>query len=129
MPSLLLDTQLLLWRTFEAGRLSLAASELLTERAKTVHFSTVSIWEVAIKYARRKPDFVIDPVPFRHLLLANGFIELNLTPAHILATVDLPPIHKDPFDRILIAQALVEHMQLLTADTYIARYPGPILKV
>ncbi len=89
----------------------------------------MSIWEVAVKSALGRKDFQFDPRALRRNLLDNGYIELPLTSDHALAVQGLPPIHKDPIDRLLIAQATVEGILLLTADRQIARYPGPIRKV
>jgi PIN domain nuclease of toxin-antitoxin system len=92
-------------------------------------FSPVSIWEVAIKHDLRRPDFGLDPSLLRRMLLDNGYEELPVTSRHAVAVVGLPAIHKDPFDRLLIAQAAAEGVTLLTSDQTLARYPGPIRKV
>ena len=92
-------------------------------------FSAVSILEVAIKFSRRRPDFDVDPMALMRELLDRGYEELPVSSLHAAAVADLPPVHKDPFDRLLIAQATVEGIPLLTADATIARYPGPIRKV
>ena len=89
-------------------------------------FSVVSLWEIAIKFALGRPDFQVDPRVLRRGLLDNGYRELPITADHALATAGLPPIHKDPFDRLLVAQATVDGIVLLTADQIVARYPGPI---
>ena len=123
---LLIDTHLLLWAGFFPGRLSPRARAAVGNTDNTLIFSVASIWEIAIKYGRGRKDFVIDPRLFRDDLLRNGYQELAVLSAHATGVLDLPPIHKDPFDRLLIAQALVEGITLLTADAAIARYPGPI---
>lgn len=123
---LLPDTHLLLWLVEEPPDLSAQARDLLEDRTNDVMFSVTSLWEVAIKFALGRPDFQIDPRVLRRGLLDNGYAELPVLAEHALATVSLPPIHKDPFDRMLIAQATVEGMMLLTADPILARYPGPI---
>ncbi len=89
----------------------------------------MSIWEVAVKGALGRKDFQFDPRVLRRNLLDNSYLELPLTSDHALAVQGLPPIHKDPIDRLLIAQATVEGILLLTADRQIAKYPGPIRKV
>ena len=94
-----------------------------------VLFSVASLWEVAIKFALGRPEFHVDPRVLRRGLLDNGYAELTVTADHALATVSLPPIHKDPFDRLLIAQAVVEGITLLTVDATLLRYPGPIRRV
>ena len=88
-----------------------------------------SLWEVAIKSGLGRTDFDVDPRLLRRGLLENGYVELDVTGAHAAAVDLLPPIHKDPFDRILIAQARIEGIMLLTADEVVARYPGPIRAV
>ena len=89
-------------------------------------FSAASLWEVAIKQQLGREDFRADARLLRRGLLDNGYAELPVTNAHAAALDLLQPLHKDPFDRMLIAQALVEGIMLLTADTNLARYPGPI---
>ena len=91
-----------------------------------LHFSAVSVWETAIKHGLERPDFHTDPHRFRRGLLDGGYVELPITGAHAAAVAALPNLHKDPFDRLLVAQATVEGLLLLTADRLIGRYPGPI---
>ena len=126
---LLPDTQLLIWLADEAAGLSAAARALVDDADNCVVFSVASLWEVAIKFALGRAEFDVDPRVLRRGLLDNGYSELAVTAHHALATVTLPPIHKDPFDRLLIAQATVEGITLLTADATILRYPGPIQRV
>jgi PIN domain nuclease of toxin-antitoxin system len=123
---LLLDTHLLLWSTVRPGVLSAAAKALMEHPENEVIFSVINIWEIAIKNAKGYADFRVEPGPFRQDLLQLGLTELVLLGEHTVAVPGLPPIHKDPFDRILIAQAIVEGITLLTADPKIAQYPGPI---
>jgi PIN domain nuclease of toxin-antitoxin system len=123
------DTHLLIWSAGQTGRLSPTARWLLADPANKIYFSTVSIWEVAIKARLGRSDFEIDPTEFTQGLIANGFLELPVTRQHALAVYGLPTIHKDPFDRLLIAQAQVEGLTLLTHDDKVALYPGPIRKV
>ena len=92
-------------------------------------FSAASIWEVAIKSALGRPDFRADPHLLRRGLLDNGYEELAITSAHAAAVSQLPHLHRDPFDRILVVQATAEGCTLLTADAALAAYPGPIWKV
>ena len=92
-------------------------------------FSSASLWEVAIKSGLGRRDFRIDARLLRRGLLDNGYDELPITGEHAVALDGLPPIHKDPFDRMLIAQSMVEGITLLTADPLIAQYPAPIHKV
>ena len=126
---LLLDTHLLLWAAGMPQRLP-AQARLLLERPETEPLvSVASLWEVAIKSGLGRTDFSVDPRLLRRGLLENGYVELDVTGAHTVAVDLLPPIHKDPFDRILVAQAQVEGLTLLTTDEIVARYPGPIQAV
>ena len=102
---------------------------MLSNPANQFSFSVSSIWECAIKRSLHRRDFLFDPREIRRLLIANDYEELTIQSKHAVAVDSLPPLHKDPFDRILIAQAMVEGITLLTADATIARYPGPIKKV
>jgi PIN domain nuclease of toxin-antitoxin system len=125
----LLDTHLLMWAVREPERLSIEARKLLANMENELVFSVVSIWEAAIKSGLGKASFETDPRLLRRRLLDNAYSELSLFSTHAVAIDLLPPIHKDPFDRILVAQARVEGIVLLTADPVVARYPGPIKKV
>ncbi len=122
----LLDTHLLLWAAGQPDRLSAAAARLIASQANELLFSAASIWEVAIKRGLGRSDFQADPRLLRRGLLDNGYAELPILSNHVVAIDSLPPLHKDPFDRLLVAQASVEGITLLTADTVVARYPGPI---
>jgi PIN domain nuclease of toxin-antitoxin system len=123
---LLPDTHILLWTIAESRRLSAAARALIGEPDNELTFSSVSLWEVAIKTGRGRDDFRIDVGSLRRGLFNNGYAELAVTGAHAAALATLPPIHKDPFDRMLVAQAVVEGFTLLTSDPTVARYPGSI---
>jgi PIN domain nuclease of toxin-antitoxin system len=92
-------------------------------------FSPASLWEVAIKRGLGRDDFAVDPRLLRRGLLDNGYYELPITSEHAVAIDGLPAIHKNPFDRMLVAQATVEGIVLLTVDDVVARYPGPIRKL
>ncbi|WP_419921099.1 type II toxin-antitoxin system VapC family toxin [Candidatus Poriferisodalis sp.] len=124
--SLLLDTHVLLWAAGEPERLPRSTLEMLEDPAVAVTFSAASIWEVAIKNGLGRADFSVDPRVLRRGLLEHGYVELPVTGAHAAAVDVLPDIHRDPFDRLLIAQAHAEGLTLLTADSVIGRYPGPI---
>jgi|ERR1035438_8597458 PIN domain nuclease of toxin-antitoxin system len=125
----LLDTQLALWMYFEQERLSAQARSILENRQNLLAFSTASLWEIAIKRGRGRKGFQFDPRVLRRAMLDDGYEELPVLGQHAVEVDALPPIHKDPFDRILIAQAMVEGITLLTADPVIAQYSGPIRKV
>lgn len=122
----LLDTQLVVWAAEGRGRLSRTARALLEDPTNGFMFSSVVIWEVTIKAALGRKGFKVDPRLLRRGLLDNGAAELALTSAHGLAVSDLPPLHKDPFDRIQVAQARVEGLVLLTADDQVAAYGSPV---
>ena len=126
---LLLDTHLRLWAAGQPERLPEAARALIDDRQNELMFSAASLWEVAIKSGLGRADFRVEARPLRRGLLENGYDEVAVTGEHAVATADLPPIHKDPFDRILVAQAAAEGILLVTADPVVARYPGPIRKV
>ena len=127
--TLLLDTHLLLWAAGEPDRLSADARRMIADPATTVAFSAASIWEVSIKAALGRDDFVVDARTLRRDLLEHGYVELAISGAHAAATPDLPPIHNDPFDRILVAQARVEGFTLLTRDRQLGAYGSPVVLV
>ena len=126
--TLLVDTHLLLWAAGEPQRLSKKARRLLDDPDSQLWFSAVSLWEVAIKHGLGREDFRVDPRRLRRGLIDNGWRELTISSEHAVATLDLPPLHKDPFDRMLVAQAQVEGLALVTSDELVARYGGNILK-
>ena len=126
---LLLDTHLLLWAAGQPDRLSAKARKLIENPETELLFSAASLWEVAIKRALGRNDFRTDARLLRRGLLDNGYTELPIMSEHVVATESLPSLHKDPFDRILIAQATVEGVTLLTNDAAVAQYPGPIRSV
>lgn len=127
---LLLDTHLLLWAAAgESRRLSAAATRLLEDPDNDLFFSAASLWEIAIKHGRRRSDFEVDPRAFRRNLLLSGYAELPVSSEHAIAVAELPRLHKDPFDRLLVSQSLVEGVTLLTSDPMVARYPGPVRRV
>ena len=123
---LLLDTHLLLWAAGQPERLSSTAHSLLSDLENELLFSAASLWEIAIKNGFGRSDFRVQPRLLRRGLLENGYNELPITSAHAVSLDTLPPVHKDPFDRILVAQALAEGITLLTVDPVIAQYPGPV---
>ena len=126
---LLLDTHLLLWAAGEPKRLSKQARTLIDNPDNELLFSAASLWEVTIKRGLGREDFKVDARLLRRGLLDNGYSELPIISDHVVATESLPPIHKDPFDRVLVAQATVEGVTLLTTDSLVAQYPGPIKTV
>jgi PIN domain nuclease of toxin-antitoxin system len=123
---LLLDTHLLLWAAAGAERLPAAARALMEVPENELIFSVASLWEIAIKSALNRPDFQVDARVLRRGLIDNGYSELPILSAHVLAIAALPPIHKDPFDRLLVAQASAEGIHLLTHDATLAQYQGVV---
>jgi PIN domain nuclease of toxin-antitoxin system len=126
---LLLDTRLLLWAASQPERLTPKARKLINHPEHELIFSAASLWEIAIKSGLARDDFEVDARLLRRGLLDNGYSELPVTSNHALAVNLLPPIHKDPFDRILVAQAMVEGIILLTSDPLVAKYPAPVQRV
>ena len=122
----LLDTHLLLWAAGSPRRLSAQARKLLGDADHELFFSSASLWEIAIKRGLGRDDFQVEPGLLRRGLLDNGYQELPISGVHALAIEALPAIHRDPFDRMLVSQALTEGFTLLTSDPAVARYPGPI---
>lgn len=127
--TVLVDTHLLLWAAGEPEKLSAAARAILEDAKQTPWFSAASLWEVAIKARLGRDDFKVEPRRLRRGLLDNGWVELPITSEHAIAAGALDELHKDPFDRMLVAQAQVEGVVLLTSDLAVARYGGDILKV
>ena len=125
----LLDTHLLLWAAGQPELLSQEARDLLDDPMNELLFSAANLWEVTIKRALDRDDFQVNPRLLRRGLLDNGYGELAITSEHAIAVELLPPIHKDPFDRILIAQSVVEGIMLLTSDPLVARYSGLVRRI
>src|SRR4051812_21401166 len=113
---LLLDTHLLLWAAARTRRLPAEARELLEDSMNDAYFSAASIWEIAIKAALGRRDFRVDVAVLHKALPEMGFIELPVTAAHAAGITRLPAIHRDPFDRLLMAQCLAEPLTLVTND-------------
>jgi PIN domain nuclease of toxin-antitoxin system len=129
MKLLMLDTQLAIWTGSDKTRMSASARALIGDPANQLFFSSVTIWEIAIKQALRRSGFFADADFAREQMLAAGFQEVPLTGIHAVKIRELPPLHGDPFNRILIAQAMCEGLTLLTTDSLLAQYPGPVLRV
>jgi PIN domain nuclease of toxin-antitoxin system len=126
---LLLDTHILLWAKAEPQRLPADCRDLLVDPDNDLCFSVASLWEVAIKSGRQRENFQVDARALRNLLLQDGYEEIAVSGEHAVAVAGLPQIHKDPFDRILIAQTIAEGVTLVTADPKVARYPCPVRRV
>ncbi len=125
---LLLDTHLLLWTAGGKPELPLPAKKMIEDPTNELFFSAASLWEISIKQTLGRADFQVDPQVLRRALFDNGYQEIVVSSLHAAATATLPPIHKDPFDRMLVAQAIAEGITLLTCDSEVAQYKGPIKK-
>ena len=123
---LLLDTHLLIWAMGSPQRLPSGLADMLEDPAHMPLFSVASLWELVIKQALNRPGFNVQPGLLRRALLEGGWQELPVNANHVLAVADLPPLHRDPFDRLLLAQAKADGLLLITADQQLANYPGPI---
>ena len=126
LMNLLLDTHVLLWAVGWPDRLSKSARRMLGNDQNRLYFSVVSLWEITIKRTLGRKDFRVDPRQLRRGLLEHGYSELVVTGEHAVAIDRLPEVHRDPFDRMLIAQAEVEGFVLLTADDELKAYGGPV---
>ena len=126
---LLLDTHLLLWAANDPKRIPKRALTLVEDPDNELLFSVASLWEIVIKRSLEREDFEVDARLLRRALLDNGYAELPITSEHVVNVDQLPPIHKDAFDRVLVSQAMVEGITLLTNDRKLSGYPGPIKRV
>ena len=126
---LLLDTQIVIWAATDDPRLGVAGRALIGDASNQIIVSVISLWEVAIKFALGRADFKHSAADLRSGMLQAGWEELALAGEHALAVSDLPDIHNDPFDRILLAQARYENMTLLSADRTLWKYGDPVRRV
>jgi PIN domain nuclease of toxin-antitoxin system len=129
---LLLDTHIALWAVTDAPQLPRRALELINDRDNDIFVSAGSIWEIAIKHSqkrRRTGDIIINSAEARDYFREAGYQLLDISAEHAIAVENLPPLHSDPFDRILIAQALTEPLHLLTHDAMVAEYSDTIIEV
>ncbi|GBU22993.1 hypothetical protein R80B4_02906 [Fibrobacteres bacterium R8-0-B4] len=125
--NLLLDTHILIW--VAAGKFPKKVAELIASGVNTILFSTASIWEIVIKNGLGRPNFQIDVDALYNGLLSSGYTEVTINSRQSIIIGTLPPIHKDPFDRILVAQALYENATLVTCDDILAKYPCSVFCV
>ena len=123
---LLLDTHLVVWAMGSPQRLPTGLAEMLEDPRNTPVFSVASLWELVIRQGLGRPDFNVQAAVLRRTLLEGGWQELAIEARHALAVAQLPPLHRDPFDRLLLAQASVDGLLLVTADSQLAAYPGPV---
>ena len=127
--NLLLDTHVALWAIADSPALPAAGRALIADPGNEVWVSAVSVWEIAIKHALDRGDMPVSGEEALQWFGEAGYRLLSITPAHAAAVGALPPHHQDPFDRLLLAQAQVEGMTLLTADDAVGRYGSPALQV
>ncbi len=127
--NLLLDTHVALWAIVDSPRLSQKARDLIESPRATVWVSVASLWEIAIKHGLGRGDMPVAAAEAARYFQDSGYRTLSIDPEHAVTIQDLPAIHQDPFDRMLVAQALTEPMRLLTADTQIAKYSDTIVLV
>jgi PIN domain nuclease of toxin-antitoxin system len=126
---LLLDTQIAVWALTGSKRLGKAAGDLIEDPANEVFVSTATVWEIAIKHALARGDMPVSGTRAAALFAQAGYRELPVAWRHAAAVEGLPGIHADPFDRILLAQAMSEPMRLLSRDATVARYGAVVLAV
>lgn len=127
--NLLLDTHVALWAITDSPKLSKKAREMIESPKSLVWISTASIWEIAIKHNLRRSDMPVSGQDALKYFRESGYRFLPIEPEHAAAVEDLAAHHSDPFDRILVAQALVEPMRLLTHDPMVARYSDTIIEI
>jgi PIN domain nuclease of toxin-antitoxin system len=126
---ILLDTHVLIWAVADSDRLASDVAEALKDTANDILFSAASIWEIAIKYGLRQPRFLHEPNDIARAALATGFIELPVHAAVAASVATLPSHHRDPFDRLLVAQALAEPAVLFTADAQLEPYSDLVRRI
>lgn len=124
----LLDTHVLLWWVVDAPRLSQRARHLLSNPGSEVYFSAASSWELAIKFALGRLTLPVPPRSFVPKILREQSIRpLDVTHAHALAVAELPPQHRDPFDRLLVAQARLEKLAVVSGDPIFREYGSKVI--
>jgi PIN domain nuclease of toxin-antitoxin system len=126
---ILLDTHILLWALAEPHRLDEETRAAIAEGADAVLFSAASIWEIAIKSQLQRSDFAVRPSAIAREARNVGFIELAVHSEAVARVADLPMLHRDPFDRLLIAQAMIEPALLYTADGQLSAYTELVRRV
>lgn len=127
--NLLLDTHVALWAITDSPKLSRQARELLQTPQASIWISVASVWEIAIKHSLGRGDMPVSSQDAVRYFRESGYRFLTIEAEHALALESLPAHHQDPFDRILVAQAMVEPMHLLTHDATVALYNDTILKI
>jgi PIN domain nuclease of toxin-antitoxin system len=118
----LLDTHILIWAAISPHKISPELASLLSDPSNHLYFSSASIWEVSIKESLGKKDFHVSSNKLHDGLVENGYKEIKISALHAMGVIKLPFIHRDPFDRILVATAIWENMPLLTNDSTLSPY-------
>jgi PIN domain nuclease of toxin-antitoxin system len=126
---LLLDTHIVLWAAGQPEKLSDSARTLITTPENMLFFSVASLWEIVIKRGLGREDFKVDPRRLRKMLITHGYSELVVSAEHVFAVEGLPMLHRDPFDRLLLAQARTEGMLFLTVDASVSQYKESVVTV
>ena len=126
---LLLDTNIALWAVTDDSRLGGRAAALICEPANAVWVSVASLWEIAIKHALRRDEMPVNASDARRYFVHSGYRLLMIEPEHVIRVESLPQIHRDPFDRLMVSQALEEDCRLLTRDGVLPRYSELVLAV
>ena len=125
----LLDTHIILWAATDVKRLSRKAKTILEDMANVLYFSPISFWEISVKHAKHPDQMAITSEQARELAVKMGFIELPVRSRHGVDIANLPDIHNDPFDRMLITQARSDGLKLVSHDHKVAAYGEAIVKV
>jgi PIN domain nuclease of toxin-antitoxin system len=125
----MLDTHVALWAITDSPKLPQRARDLINAPKTTVWISAASVWEIAIKYSLGRGDMPVSSRDAMRYFVDSGYRFLSVEVEHVMAVEELPPHHQDPFDRILVAQALVEPMRLMSHDASVARYSDSIIKI
>lgn len=126
---ILLDTHIILWAVTDSPKLPDAAREMIQDERNQIYFSAASIWEVAIKYSMSPDQLPVSSGDLLKYVEQSGYMELPVSAEHASGVAVLPPVHKDPFDRILVAQAIAEPMRFLTHDRLLEQYGSPVFIV
>lgn len=127
--NLLLDTHVALWAITDSSKLSKRARELIASPRSSVWVSAVTVWEISIKHGLGRGDMPVSGQGALRYFRESGYLFLPIEPEHAAAVEELPTHHADPFDRLLVAQALVEPMRLITHDPLVARYSDTVIEI
>lgn len=127
--NLLLDTHVALWAITDSPKLPKKAREMIDSPRSSIWISAATIWEIAIKHSLRRGDMPVSSQDALRYFQESGYRFLPIEPEHAAAVEDLAAHHADPFDRVLVAQAIIEPMRLMTHDPIVARYSDTVIEV